>query len=118
LAEKIGVAAPSSVQTRSGTDAPMLTAKAVSTEPSVQTTTRKAGLTHPVWEGVSLSRLREWLRWWQDESKAGGRVENGWGREEQIMRISAEIAAREAANRPNLESRSANGQNDDSSRPQ
>jgi hypothetical protein len=55
------------------------------------------GVTHPVWDGVSLPTLRYWLRWWQDESKSAGRVENGWGREEQIERISAEIAAREAA---------------------
>jgi hypothetical protein len=58
---------------------------------------RLKGLTHPVWDGVSLPTLRYWLRWWQDESKSAGRVENGWGRDEQIERISAEIAAREAA---------------------
>ena len=58
---------------------------------------RLEGLTHAVWDGVSLPTLRYWLRWWQDESKSAGRVENGWGREEQIERISAEIAAREAA---------------------
>jgi hypothetical protein len=58
---------------------------------------RLKGLTHPVWDGVSLPTLRYWLRWWQDESKSAGRVENGWGREEQIERISTEIAARESA---------------------
>jgi hypothetical protein len=58
---------------------------------------RLKGLTHPVWDGVSLATLRYWLKWWQDESKSAGHVENGWGREEQIERISAEIAAREAA---------------------
>jgi hypothetical protein len=57
---------------------------------------RLKGLTHPVWDGVSLSKLRYWLGWWQDERESAGRVENGWGREEQIERISAEIAAREA----------------------
>ena len=46
---------------------------------------------------VSLPTLRYWLRWWQDETKSAGRIENGWGREEQIARISAEIAARDAA---------------------
>src|SRR5207245_1809331 len=58
---------------------------------------RLTGLTHPVWDGVSLPTLRYWLRWWQDESKSAARVENGWRREEQIERIGAEIAAREAA---------------------
>jgi hypothetical protein len=58
---------------------------------------RLKGLTHPVWDGVSLPTLRYWLRWWQDEKKSGGRVEHGWSREEQIERIIAEIAAREAA---------------------
>jgi hypothetical protein len=58
---------------------------------------RLRGLTHPVWDGVSLPTLRYWLRWWHDETKSAGRVENGWGPEEQIERISAEIAAREAA---------------------
>jgi hypothetical protein len=61
---------------------------------------RLAGLTHGAWDGVTLPTLRHWLRWWQTD-EAIGRVENGWGREEQIARINAEIEAREAGSRSN-----------------
>jgi uracil-DNA glycosylase len=66
------------------------------TASSMPRASRLEGLTHPVWDGVSLPKLRYWLGWWQDERKSAGRVENGWGREEQIERIGDEIAAREA----------------------
>ncbi len=69
--------------------------------PALHGNSRLRGLTHPVWDGVTLPTLRYWLRWWEAETKSAGRVEAGWGREEQIVRLKAEIAAREAARRGN-----------------
>lgn len=110
LAEKLGLAAAPKTQPKRAETSPSSSlprsadpaepATAVSSTPeavSANRDSRLAGVTHAAWDGVSLPTLRYWLRWWQDETKSAGRIENGWGREEQIARISAEIAARDAA---------------------
>ena len=111
LAEKLGLTAPlkteptrsdispSASLPRGAPRADSVTAGSPTLSPvSATRDSRLKGVTHAAWDGVSLPTLRDWLRWWQDETKSAGRIENGWGREEQIARISAEIAAREAAN--------------------
>jgi hypothetical protein len=96
-ASPAGSASLSSRDASSEPAAAELAAKPVGAPTVARRGSRLRGLTHPVWDGVSLPTLRYWLRWWLDETKSAGRVENGWGREEQVERISAEIAARETA---------------------
>lgn len=99
LAARLGLEGSSGRSERTAVaSASSATAATTATTPATPTQvtgSRLKGLTHPVWDGVPLPKLRYWLRWWEDEAKSAGRVENGWGREEQIERISAEIAARE-----------------------